>query len=71
MPPGGALSPKLCFVYLFALTMSLKEGATMIGKNRSVYFSSPTNAALKRVPPVWEKAQDQLTFSISHLVVKF
>ena len=51
--------------------MSLKEGATIVGKNRSVYFSSPTNATLKRVPPAWEKVQDQLTFGIRHLVVKF
>ena len=51
--------------------MSFKEGTTIIGKNRSVYFSSPSKATLKRVPPVQEKVEDQLTFGISHLVVKF
>ena len=56
-PPGVALGPKLCFVYFFALQISRKDGATIAGK--SVYFSSPTNATLKSMPPTWEKAHDQ------------
>ena len=64
------VSKTLLFLTFLAPLTSLEEGASIVGENRKVYFSSPTNA-LKEGTTRIGKMQDQLTLRIRHLVVKF
>ena len=51
------MTKTLLSLLFLALLMSLEEGATIVGENRNVYFSSPANASKRGCNWGWKNTR--------------